>query len=48
MEKFIGFLIKRDGGAGPMKSQQQAISKYCANSSERNRRLKDEEKWIHI
>jgi len=29
MEKFISFLIKRDGGIGPMKSQQQATKVLC-------------------
>lgn len=29
MEKFISFLIKRDGGTGPMKSQQQAKQVLC-------------------
>lgn len=29
MEKFISFLIKRDGGTGPMKSQQQATQVLC-------------------
>jgi hypothetical protein len=47
MEKFISFLIKRDGGTGPVKSQQQA-KKHCANSSKRKKRLEDEGKWINI
>lgn len=29
MEKFISFLIKRDGGTGPVKSQQQAKKALC-------------------
>ena len=41
MEKFISFLIKRDGGTGPMKSQQQAIKVLC-KSSKRMKRLEDE------
>jgi len=29
MEIFISFLIKRDGGTGPMKSKQQATKVLC-------------------